>query len=132
MLQLHSCASVGAHRVDHDRSHRTARRGCRAKDERDRCGLTQHGTKRTRWSCCRARHIFVVWSGRRRGLCWKALLQDAELTSTDDYIARLATDLGLAKDTIARSLRVLRDAGLITQDQSRASAGTFDPGRYAM
>jgi DNA-binding IclR family transcriptional regulator len=66
----------------------------------------------------------------------EALLQNAEPTSADEYIARrsirdLAADLGLAKDTVARALRVLRDVGLISHDQHRADAGTFDPGRYA-
>jgi hypothetical protein len=67
----------------------------------------------------------------------EALLQNAEPTSADEYIARrsirdLAADLGLAKDTVARALRVLRDVGLISHDQHRADAGTFDPGRYAI
>jgi hypothetical protein len=67
----------------------------------------------------------------------EALLQNAEPTGVDEDTARrsirdLAADLGLAKDKVARALRVLRDVGLISHDQHRADAGTFDPGRYAI
>ena len=42
----------------------------------------------------------------------------------------LAASLGLAKDTVGRAIRRLRDAGLVTVAQLRTVAGSFDTGTY--
>ena len=42
----------------------------------------------------------------------------------------LAASLGLAKDTVGRAIRRLRDAGLVTVAQQRTVAGIFDTGTY--
>lgn len=44
----------------------------------------------------------------------------------------LASSLGLAKDTVARSIRRLRDAGLLSASQSRDDRGVFEVGAYAI
>lgn len=44
----------------------------------------------------------------------------------------LATDLGLSKDTCARAIRTLRDAGLINVDTSRTELGRFGTIRYRL
>lgn len=44
----------------------------------------------------------------------------------------LATDLGLSKDTCARALRTLRDAGLINVDTARTELGRFGTIRYRL
>ena len=67
----------------------------------------------------------------------ETLLHDAEPTGSDEYVAHrsirdLAAEIGLAKDTVARAIRALRDIGLISHAQCRTGAGTFDPGRYAI
>ncbi len=67
----------------------------------------------------------------------ETLLHDAEPTGSDEYVARrsirdLAAEIGLAKDTVARAIRALREVGLIKHAQCRTGAGTFDPGRYAI
>jgi hypothetical protein len=67
----------------------------------------------------------------------ETLLQDAEPTGSDDYVAHrsirdLAAEIGLAKDTVARAIRALREVGLISHAQRRTGAGTFDPGRYTI
>ena len=67
----------------------------------------------------------------------ESLLQHAEPTGVDEYDARrsireLAADLGLAKDTVARAMRVLRDVRLVTHVQRRTRVGAFDPGRYSI
>jgi hypothetical protein len=64
----------------------------------------------------------------------EALVQSAEPTDTDDYITRrsirdLAIELGLAKDTVARAVRVLREVGVLIHAQGRGNAGAFEPGR---
>ena len=45
-------------------------------------------------------------------------------------VRSLAADLGVSKDTVARALSRLRDAELVTAEQSRASAGPFTTGSY--
>ena len=45
-------------------------------------------------------------------------------------IRALASSLGLAKDTVARALRRLRELRAIEAMQSRASSGVFDAGSY--
>jgi hypothetical protein len=67
----------------------------------------------------------------------ETLLHDAERTGSDEYVAHrsirdLAAEIGLAKDTVARAIRALREVGLINHAQRRSGAGTFDPGRYAI
>ena len=66
------------------------------------------------------------------------VLEELSLRSTgtaDECVARvsiraLAASLGLAKDTVARAIRRLRDAGLVTVAQRRTNAGVFDTGTY--
>ena len=67
----------------------------------------------------------------------ETLLHDAEPTGSDEYVAHrsirdVAAEIGLAKDTVARAIRALREVGLISHAQCRTGAGTFDPGRYAI
>ena len=45
-------------------------------------------------------------------------------------VRALAAALGVSKDTIARALARLRDAGIVTALQARSSTGTFRAGRY--
>ena len=45
-------------------------------------------------------------------------------------VRSLAASLGLAKDTVARAIRRLRDAGLVTVAQRRTNAGVFATGTY--
>lgn len=47
-------------------------------------------------------------------------------------IRSLASSLGLSKDTIARSVRRLRDAGLVSSIQRRDSSGAFAAGSYRL
>ena len=44
----------------------------------------------------------------------------------------LASELGLAKNTTARALSVLRDAGVLTVVQARDSRGSFTAGCYVV
>jgi hypothetical protein len=67
----------------------------------------------------------------------ETLLHDAEPTGTNEYITHrsirdVAAEAGLAKDTVARAIRALREVGLISHAQCRTGAGTFDPGSYAI
>jgi len=45
-------------------------------------------------------------------------------------VRSFAGDLGVSKDTVGRALARLRDAGVVTAVQSRASTGTFAAGSY--
>ncbi len=47
-------------------------------------------------------------------------------------VRSLAASLGLAKDTAARAIGRLRDAGLVTVAQQRTEAGIFDTGSYVI
>jgi DNA-binding transcriptional MocR family regulator len=47
-------------------------------------------------------------------------------------IRSLASRLGLAKDTVARAIGLLRRAGLVTAQQSRADTGVFATGSYTI
>ena len=66
----------------------------------------------------------------------EAMMQRA--SETDDGLAvavsirSLASSLGLSKDTIARSVRRLRDAGLVSSIQCRNSSGAFAAGSYRL
>jgi DNA-binding transcriptional ArsR family regulator len=52
--------------------------------------------------------------------------------SVEVSIRVLAVELGLAKNTVHRAVRRLRQHGLIDARQPRTSAGTFDRGRYVV
>ena len=47
-------------------------------------------------------------------------------------IRSLAASLGVAKDTVARAVRRLRDLGVIEADQRRADSGVFQTGVYRL
>jgi hypothetical protein len=47
-------------------------------------------------------------------------------------IRSLATSLGLAKDTVARAVRRLRDLGVLAAVQARSSSGVFEAGSYCL
>jgi DNA-binding transcriptional ArsR family regulator len=47
-------------------------------------------------------------------------------------VRALAASLGLAKGTVVRAIRRLRDAGLVTFAQQRTAAGIFDAATYAI
>ena len=47
-------------------------------------------------------------------------------------VRSLASQLGLAKDTVARALGRLRRAGLVTACQTRSTAGIFTTGSYRL
>jgi hypothetical protein len=47
-------------------------------------------------------------------------------------IRSLASSLGLAKDTVARAVRRLRDIGVIEAVQARSSCGVFEAGSYRL
>lgn len=76
--------------------------------------------------------------GRALGPTSWMVLEELSLRSTgtaDECVARvsiraLAEALGLAKDTVARAIRRLRDVGLVTVTQPRTKAGIFDTGTY--
>ena len=80
--------------------------------------------------------------GLRRGLgptAWtvfEELLLASTATPTGQRasvsVRSLAGRLGLAKDTVARALKRLRRAGLVTPVQSRTSAGVFAAGSYLL
>lgn len=47
-------------------------------------------------------------------------------------IRSLAASLGLAKDTVARAVRRLRDLGVIEAEQPRSERGVFQAGSYRL
>jgi DNA-binding transcriptional MocR family regulator len=47
-------------------------------------------------------------------------------------IRSLASSLGLAKDTVARAVRRLRDVGVIQAEQRRSDRGVFQTGSYVL
>ena len=94
----------------------------------------------SRSSTARSVVVHVASDELRRALgptSWM-VLEELSLSSTgtaDNCTARvsiraLAEALGLAKDTVARAVRRLRDAGLVTVAQRRTNAGVFDTGTY--
>ncbi len=50
----------------------------------------------------------------------------------DASVRSLASEVGLAKTTVARALTKLRECGLVTFTQTRASDGAFGAGRYVI
>jgi len=59
-------------------------------------------------------------------------------TGTGDHVVAqvsvrsLASTLGLAKDTVARAVRRLRDLGVLDAVQARSGSGVFDAGSYRL
>lgn len=65
------------------------------------------------------------------------LLLDATLDERGALVAvtnvrRLAANLGVSKDTAARALRRLADAGLVTRHEQRSERGTFATVAYTV
>ena len=69
---------------------------------------------------------------------WVVLVEMAQRSTGDDVmvaqvsIRELASSIGLAKDTVARAVRRLREAGLVVADQPRTSSGVFGVGAYRL
>ena len=69
-----------------------------------------------------------------------AVLEEMMQRSTGDgdhlvaqvSIRSLASSLGLAKNTVARAVRRLRDLGVITAAQARSESGIFKAGSYRL
>jgi DNA-binding transcriptional MocR family regulator len=68
---------------------------------------------------------------------WVVLEEMLQRSSTDGdevvaevSVRALAASLELAKDTVARAIRRLRELGAIEATQARASCGSFDAGSY--
>lgn len=57
---------------------------------------------------------------------------DGDQVAATVSIRSLAVSLGLAKDTVARAVRRLRELGAIEAIQARASSGTFEAGSYRL
>ncbi len=68
------------------------------------------------------------------------VLEEMMQRSTDDgdhvvaqvSIRSLASSLGLAKDTVNRAVRRLRDLGVIQGEQHRSDSGVFQTGSYRL
>lgn len=77
---------------------------------------------------------------RRLGPTAWTVLQELLVRSTGEAahcratasVRSLASDLGLAKDTVARALGRLRRVGLLTAEQPRSPAGAFVAGSYVI
>ena len=57
---------------------------------------------------------------------------DGEHVVTQVSIRSLASSLGLAKDTVNRAVRRLRDLGVIVAVQARSESGVFEAGSYRL
>ena len=57
---------------------------------------------------------------------------DGDHLTAQVSIRVLASSLGLAKDTVARAVRRLREIELIDADQPRTNLGSFDAGSYCL
>jgi DNA-binding transcriptional MocR family regulator len=57
---------------------------------------------------------------------------DADHVIAQVSIRSLASSLGLAKDTVNRAVRRLRDLGVIAAVQARAESGVFEAGSYRL
>jgi DNA-binding transcriptional MocR family regulator len=55
---------------------------------------------------------------------------DGDEVVAEVSVRALAASLELAKDTVARAMRRLRELGAIEATQARASCGSFDAGSY--
>ncbi|MGH8985776.1 MAG: hypothetical protein ACRDY6_18125 [Acidimicrobiia bacterium] len=78
---------------------------------------------------------------RAVGTCGWAVFEDLLLDAAIDErgalvaatnVRRLAANLGVSKDTAARALRRVADAGLVTRREQRAVRGTFATVAYAV
>ena len=58
--------------------------------------------------------------------------QTADSLVADVSVRQLASTLGLARDTVARALLVLRRAAIVVPEQTRTGGGAFAAGRYAI
>jgi len=70
---------------------------------------------------------------------WAVLEEMVQRSTGDgDYVVAqvsirsLASSLGLAKDTVARAVRRLRDLGVIVAVQARSESGVFEAGSYRL
>jgi len=57
---------------------------------------------------------------------------DGDHVVAEVSIRSLATSLGLAKDTVARAVRRLRDLGVLAAVQARSESGAFEAGSYRL
>lgn len=57
---------------------------------------------------------------------------DGDQVVAEVSIRSLGSSLGLAKDTVARAVRRLRELGAIEAHQTRTSSGAFNAGSYRM
>ena len=57
---------------------------------------------------------------------------DGDLVIAQVSIRSLVSSLGLAKDTVARAVRRLRDLGVIAAAQARSESGVFEAGSYRL
>lgn len=57
---------------------------------------------------------------------------DGDQVVAEVSIRSLASSLGLAKDTVARAVRRLRDLGVIQAEQRRSDSGVFQTGSYRL
>lgn len=57
---------------------------------------------------------------------------DGDHVVAEVSIRSLAASLGLAKDTVARAVRRLRDLGVIHAEQPRSDSGVFQTGSYRL
>ena len=77
---------------------------------------------------------------RRIGPNAWVLLEEMMQRSTGDRdhvvaqvsIRSLAASLGLARDTVARAVRRLRDLGVVVAEQARSESGLFESGSYRL
>jgi DNA-binding transcriptional ArsR family regulator len=63
-------------------------------------------------------------------LCSSASIDGERVASVS--LRTFSRSLGLSKDTAAKAIRQLRDAGLVTVAQRRTDAGTFESDSYAI
>jgi hypothetical protein len=68
--------------------------------------------------------VFEEMVGRSTG--------DGDHLTAQVSIRALASSLGLAKDTVARAVRRLREIELIVAEQRRTTVGSFDAGSYRL
>ena len=96
----------------------------------------------THTSCERSLVLGPMADETRRSLgplAWAALevlVTDAHTSDgvdvVDTSVRRLATRLGVAKNTAHRALVTLREAGLLEPQQSRATSGQYAGGAYRL